>query len=99
MMYGMANAQEISTIPEVVEIRHTRKRNTKTVSKRILGSEFNTPDGLKPSPFTKVHQEGDALTLEGTNAEAMNGAATDLDKKFNEWLKKKRCLLWKSQRV
>ena len=56
-MYGMANNHGISNIPEVVEARGTRKRNTKTVSELILESEYKTRDGLKPSPFTKREKQ------------------------------------------
>ena len=63
-----------------------RKRNTKTVSKLIPESEYKTRNGLKPNPFTKVHQEREMVILEGMSAEAMDGAATDLGKKFKEWL-------------
>ena len=88
-VFGMKNAQGISTIPEIVEIREVSKRNTKTVSELILGSDFNTRDGVKPSPFTKVHQEGEAMVFEGMIAEDMDRTVTDLGKKFNEWLEEK----------
>ena len=86
-MFEMKNAQGISTGLEIVEIRGIRGRNTKTASELILGSEFNTRDGVKPSSFTKVHQEGEAIILKGMIAEDMD--RTDLGKKFNERLEEK----------
>ena len=72
-----------------MEIRGTLKRNTKTVSELILGSEFKTRDGVKSSPFTKVHREGEAIILAGMIAEYMDQTATDLGKRPNEWLEEK----------
>ena len=38
--YGMLDTQGLSNIPEVVEVRGTRKKNAKTVGKHILKSEY-----------------------------------------------------------
>ena len=83
-MYGMANTQEMCKILEVVEIRGTCE-STKTVSELILELEYKTRNRLKPSPFTKVHQEGIMVFLEGAKAHAIDGAAIDLCAKFKEW--------------
>ena len=64
-MYGMLYTQGISNIPEVVEVRGTHKKNTKTVGKLILESEYKIANALEPILFIKAHQEGDKVVLEG----------------------------------
>ena len=84
-IYGMLDAQGLSNIPEVVETRGTSQKNIKTVGKLILKSEYKVGNTIELNPFTRVHQEGTKVVLEGIRAEAMYGSATNLGTKFREW--------------
>ena len=71
----------------------------KTVGKHLLKYEYKVGNALEQSPFTKVHQEGEKVVLEGIRAEAMDGAATNLGIKFKEWSEETEVFFGKAKEI